>query len=459
MGGLISTFSGVVGEKAADMIVSGAASPFISKFQMHQDLDVSLNMLEEQLLKLNAAFVEARQRRITNPKLLEWWAKLIEDSYRGDYYHRTIKHQNSLPGCEDTDSPTNRAAKRRRTIRTLLFGDEEMKNLYDLLTRLQGIDVRLFLQMVHAQPRRPMRRYLYMERERLFGRDKEIGQVMNFLLKPIQAGENNVSLLPIVGPWQRGKTSLALRCFYDSKVQDHFSLKSYIRIAQRDINFGYCCNLISKAIQKQHKLWETNYDDLGTLLAMLKQNLSKQRFLLVLDDVYNVDPMVWNDLWECLNCGEKGSKVIFVSNIFHYEMYYKDGHIGRYDNKIEWTADAEMPVMIDGLSEDDHLAFFYEHALGGADPDDYPMLKEMGREMAKKMNGSIWPVTMLGEILRDNLNDQFWSKFLQALTESRVKFRATPKGFDICLAIDVMCRLLPGRLLSKKGSVMEYSFG
>ncbi|KAJ1701466.1 hypothetical protein LUZ63_001245 [Rhynchospora breviuscula] len=270
MGGIISTFGGVVGEKAAELIVSTAASPFISKFQMQQDLDLTLKMLEEQLLKLNAAIDEARQRQITNPALLEWWAKLIADSYCGDYYHRIIKHRYSLPKSENTDSSTSRAVKRRHiniNITTLLFGDEEMQNLYDVLKRLQAIDVHSFLQMVHAQPRRPMRTYLYMDHERLFGRDKEIQQVMNFLLKPIQAGENNVSVLPIVGPWQRGKTSLVLRCFYDSKVQDHFSLKIYIRFRYVNIEFAPsyiyppdCCFIvdISKEIQKKCKSWETD---------------------------------------------------------------------------------------------------------------------------------------------------------------------------------------------------------
>ncbi|KAJ4745914.1 hypothetical protein LUZ62_080319 [Rhynchospora pubera] len=432
MWGIISAFGGVVGEKAADMIISGVASPFISRFQMQQDLDVCLNMLEEQLLKLNAAFVEARQRRITNPELLEWWAKLIADSYRGDYYHRTIKHRNSPPDCEDTDSFTNRSAKRRRinnSIRTLLFGDEEMQNLYDVLKRLQAIDVHSFLQMVHAQPRRSMRTYLYMDRERLFGRDKEIQQVMNFLLKPIKTGENNVSFLPIVCPRPQGKTSLALRCFYDSKVQDHFTLKIYIRCSgitmklglNNCIHFTYCFDNICKEIQKKCKSrvtqsWETNYNDRNTLQAMLKQNLSSQRFLLVLDAFAGLDSMVLNDLWECLNCGEKGSKVIIVSSIFHYDSYYKNGHIGRYENKI--VCPVEMALTIDDFSEDEYFKCFCEYALGGAHPDDYPNLARMGREMVKKMNGSIWAVTILGEILRENLYAKFWSKFLRVLSDS-----------------------------------------
>ncbi|KAJ3705863.1 hypothetical protein LUZ61_009568 [Rhynchospora tenuis] len=465
MGVKISTLVGVVGEKAADIIVSGVASPFISRFQMQQDLDVTLNMIQDHLLKLNAAFLEARERRITNPKLLDWWAKLIADSYCGDYYHRTIKHRNSPPESEDTDSFTNRAAKRRRinnSIRTLLFGDEEMQNLYDVLKRLQAIDVHSFLQMVYAQPRRPMRTYLYMDPERLFGRDKEIQQVMNFLLKPIQAGENNVSILPIVGPWHRGKTSLSLRCFSDSKVEDHFSLKMYIKFESIYIEFARsyiccpdCCFIvgISKEIQKQCKSretesWETNYDDFGTLLAMLKQNLSSERFLLVLNNVYNVDPMAWNGLWECLNCGKQGSKVIFVSDIFDFEEYRNKVHFGRYQKEI--VCPSEMPVMIGSFSEDEYLQFFYEHALGGADPDDYPKLKEMGRKMAKKMNGSIWAVTILGEILRDNLNAQFWSKFLQALEDSWAI--NIPEYSD--LTIDVLCRLLPGHLRSSSFSVL-----
>ena len=79
----------------------------------------------------------------------------------------------------------------------------------------------------NAQPERPMKRYLYMDHTWLIDRGKEREQVMKFLFEPSMAGESSVDILPIVGSKGVGKTTLALHCLYDPRVQNHFSMKIY----------------------------------------------------------------------------------------------------------------------------------------------------------------------------------------------------------------------------------------
>ncbi|KAJ4764109.1 NBS-LRR disease resistance protein [Rhynchospora pubera] len=164
---------------------------------------------------------------------------------------------------------------------------------------------------------------------------------------------------------------------------------------------------------------------------MLKQKLSSVRFLLMIEHLWVVgstymDPMIWKALWDCLRCGKQGSKIILIS---------------RMRLPCEIVNPDAAPIILDGFSDDEYTVFFNEHAFGGADPDDYPELAEIGREIAKKMNGSIWGAKILGELLRDNLNAQFWSNFMQNGFLSPLA-----KSKNIGPVIKTICLLLPKAL-------------
>ncbi|KAJ4793001.1 Disease resistance protein RGA2 [Rhynchospora pubera] len=438
MGGTTSIFYSGAVEAAAGTIVGNAVSSITSRFEMQERLDATPFKLQQELLKIESAIIEARKRRITNQKLLEWLAQIIDAAHLANYYHRTFKQSNSFPlmgksicACNLPIAPTYREAKRRRTIKTLLFGDEELKNLHDILEMVKSIDIRTFLDMVYAQPERPMKTYLYMEHNRLLNRDKERQQVMNFLSEPGKAGENNVDILPIVGTKGGGKTSLALHCFYDPKVQNHFPLKIYTcpSIISNDDFDDIMSTIFRDILEKCNSINISS--DLNTLKVMLKQKLSSVRFLLMIEHLWVVgstymDPMVWKALWDCLRCGKQGSKVILIS---------------RMRLPCEIVNPDAAPIILDGFSDDEYTMFFNEHAFGGADPDDYPELAEIGREIAKKMNGSIWGAKILGELLRDNLNAQFWSNFMQNGFMSPLA-----KSKNIGPVIKTICLLLPKTL-------------
>ncbi|XP_078179217.1 disease resistance protein RGA2-like [Carex rostrata] len=412
MGGTPSMFYSGVVEAAAGTIVSGAVSSITSRYEneMQEGLDVTLYSLQQEVSKIQSAIEAARGRRITNQKLLEWLAQIINAAYLGEYYHRTLKNRSSLPpmiaSTQDTSNlhnyPTSHAAKRQRTIKILLFGNDEQRELHDVLKMLQSIDICAFIHMVNAQPERPMKNYLYMDQNRLINRDKEREHVIKFLLEPSMSAENNVDILPIVGSESVGKSTLALHCFYDPKVQKHFSLKMYISAPGVSYpNNRGLPNIFEQILKRCNSTQIINYDE-NSLVAMLKQNLSSERLLLVMGSVFCMESTVWKALLSCLKCAKKGSKIIFTSNLVVYNEYKELVNPGKV-----------KPVMLDCFSENQYMLFFREHAFGSADPEDHPKLAKMGGEIAKKMNGSLWGAKIIGELLRDNLNAPFWSIFLR----------------------------------------------
>jgi NB-ARC domain len=422
MGGTTSMlYSGAV-EAAAGTAVSSVVLTVTDTNEIQEGLDLILYSLHHEILKIESAINAARRRRITEPKLLELLAFLIDAVNLGNYYHRTFKSQNSYPqmivgeGMNNLAiSPFYRAAKRQRTIMTLLFGDEELSKLNNELKKLKSIDIATFMLMVNSYPEWPIKTYLYMDHNRLFGRDKERDQIMRFLFEPSMASEYNVDILPIVGSGV-GKTSLALHCFYDPKAQSCFSLKMYVRYAEMAHDeMGYGRNNLFHETLNECNITRIANDDDNTLVAMVKQNLSSERFLLVIDNFF---PISFNDtiaFWDCLRCGKAGSKVVVVCNYVSYHL-----HKGRL-NTLGFRF---RPTMLDDFSEDNYMLFFKEHAFGSADPEDHPELEKIGREIVSKMNGSLWGAKIFGEVLRDNLTAQFWSNFLQkGLTNlKKIKF-------------------------------------
>jgi hypothetical protein len=78
MGGTTSMlYSGAV-EAAAGTAVSSVLSSVTSTNEMQEGIDLTLYSLQHEILKIQCAINAARRRRITEPKLLELLAFLID---------------------------------------------------------------------------------------------------------------------------------------------------------------------------------------------------------------------------------------------------------------------------------------------------------------------------------------------------------------------------------------------
>ncbi|CAI9269510.1 unnamed protein product [Lactuca saligna] len=146
-----------------------------------------------------------------------------------------------------------------------------------------------------------------VDESKIMGREGDKEALMGKLLGEEECDES-VSIVSIVGMGGIGKTTLAKLLYNDEKVKDHFQLRAWVCVAEElDVSN------ISKAIFQAVTGKNEDFANLDLLHVALKEKLSKKRFLLVLDDVWNEDYSKWELLQSPLLVGAPGSRVIVTT--------------------------------------------------------------------------------------------------------------------------------------------------
>ncbi|XP_011091043.1 putative disease resistance protein RGA3 [Sesamum indicum] len=120
------------------------------------------------------------------------------------------------------------------------------------------------------------------------GRKDDASMIINMLVNP---SDDVVSVVPIVGMGGIGKTTLARSIFNDQQIQQRFNAKAWACVS------GYSGSITS--IFK--RILESLINNGGMLISdeailkNLKEELNGKRYLLVLDDLWNVERKYWED--------------------------------------------------------------------------------------------------------------------------------------------------------------------
>ncbi|KAI5011836.1 hypothetical protein ZWY2020_015075 [Hordeum vulgare] len=125
-------------------------------------------------------------------------------------------------------------------------------------------------------------------------------------------GSNNiVKMVAIVGQGGIGKSTLAKKVFASEAIKEEFKIKIWLSITQQFTKVDLLRAAISQAGGKHRE----NNDDETLLVQALTHALSKKKFLVVLDDVWN------QEAWDCVlrvpvfnaGCEQPGSGVLVTT--------------------------------------------------------------------------------------------------------------------------------------------------
>ncbi|XP_060965136.1 putative disease resistance protein RGA4 [Cannabis sativa] len=143
----------------------------------------------------------------------------------------------------------------------------------------------------------------------VIGRDREKEEILDMILMDDNKIENQIPVVSIMGIGGLGKISLIKSVLNDGKIDEKFDLKIWL----------------------QRPLSETLKDD---------------KFLLVLDDVWNEDPFKWQEFAELLFVGSKESKIIVTTR----------------SSKVALIMGGTEPYELKGLPKKDSLSLFFKYA-------------------------------------------------------------------------------------------------
>ncbi|KAF2307974.1 hypothetical protein GH714_033972 [Hevea brasiliensis] len=139
------------------------------------------------------------------------------------------------------------------------------------------------------------------------------------------------------------------------------------------------------------------------LQSILRERIRDKKYLLILDDVWNDDPMKWDPLKELLCVGANGSKIVVTT---------------RSKKVASIMGTISEPYELSGLPHDKCVALFTRCAFKEGEEKHYPNLLKIGDEIVKKCKGVPLAVKTLASLLLTNKEESYWKFIRDTITST-----------------------------------------
>ncbi|KAJ3693746.1 hypothetical protein LUZ60_009226 [Juncus effusus] len=399
-----------------------------------------LKKMKEMLVTVEAVLREAERQSLKQEPVRLWLKKLKSIAYDIDDLL-----------CDYEFEVTDRPKKARRRDKVKIFFSSSnhvisqismAKSLKSLRERLDEIvkgriafDLKLNARSFNSLDDRVIKkRETFSEidldhQTTVVGRNNEKEKIINLLLQV--EGEEDIAIIPIYGLGGIGKTTLAQLVFNDERVQENFSLRAWVYVSME-----FDLLTIGKAVISQTNSRHGAIDNLESVRISLKCALDDNKYLVILDDMWEEAGQQLEKLKQMLCGGRRGSKIVVTTRSHNVAIRIASRNV--------------IPHNLTGLSDEDCWSVFSQRAFrsghGGTSS-----LVEIGREIVKKCKGVPLAAKALGYILcskEDSIDvwlairdSEFWELEEDDVIPSlKLSYSHMPSPLKLCFAY---CAIVP----------------
>ena len=419
------------------------ASSDLLRFARQEEIFADLKKWEKTLLKLHAVLVDAEEKQLTSRLVKMWLDDLRDLSYDvedilDDFATEALgrkfmaeltqpsssKVRRLIPSCCTSFTPT-----------AIKFNVKMRSKIDDITSRLKDIsaeknDLHLSDNLAVRTPTTTRSAIIpdttcSVDESRVCGRETDKAAILKLLFdeyhEPIINSDDSVPVIAIIGMGGLGKTTLAQLAYNHDKAKSHFDLRVWVCVSDDFDVLRVTRTILQYSVPSDVK-------DLNQLQLKLKEQLSRKKFLLVLDDVWNENRRVWEIFYHPImrSGGAQGSRVIVTTR----------------NQGVISAIGATSTYPLKGLSYNECLSLFAQQALGKRNFDDYPELRVVGGKIAEKCKGLPLAAKTLGGMLRTNQNLDAW----QDILESKIWNLPDQENNDILPALQLSYFHLPSPL-------------
>ncbi|XP_028551564.1 disease resistance protein RGA2-like isoform X2 [Dendrobium catenatum] len=231
--------------------------------------------------------------------------------------------------------------------------------------------------------KRPPSSSLVRESE-IFGREEEKKKIIQLLM----SHEKENIVIPIVGMGGVGKTTIVQLIYNDPVVCQNFYPKVWVCVSEEfdvlRVTKEIVISIMGSSIHNDN-------NNLNDLQCILKKALLDKKFLLILDDVWNERP----EMWEVLRAPFFGigmGKIIVTT---------RSMLVARIMQTVS-------PLELECLNKEMSWLLFQRHAFCGWELDQQLNFEQLGRIITNKCGGLPLALKVIGGFLRYEVDDEIW---------------------------------------------------
>ncbi|XP_057749250.1 putative disease resistance protein At3g14460 [Arachis stenosperma] len=191
-----------------------------------------------------------------------------------------------------------------------------------------------------------------------------------------------------------GKTTLAQILYNDIRVRNHFHLRSWASISEASGVYELTKKIFESCAPKY-----SNIIDLNVLQVKLQDILARHRFLLVLDGFSSINSLEWDMLRRPFQSGKSWESRIIVTT---------------HSQSVAMAIQAFLTHSLSPLSHEDTWKLFSGCSFKHGNPDEYPILTRIGKEIVRKCNGLPLAAKVLGSLVRSKEDVEEWESVSQS---------------------------------------------
>ncbi|GKV17365.1 hypothetical protein SLEP1_g27879 [Rubroshorea leprosula] len=379
----------------ADLILSPVVDTIISKLISATAEQISnavnwkqeLTKLQNKLKMIQAVLKDAEERQVRDPAVKLWLEKLRDvareaDDVLDEVAYESVKRklliQNQMKkklGYFFTlSNPIAFRIRMANKIKSLIALVSDINNEAQQF----GLQPRLAAGTVSQYRRNPQTHSLVGDVSQIVGRDDDISKIVHFLTE--STDQLPLSVLSIVGMPGLGKTALAQCVRNNEKIQKYFGKVMWVCVSENFDAERIVVEMLESLTKSSCAI--RNKD---TVVQTIREELGENKFLLVLDDVWNEESEKWKDLESCLLgiYRKLGNRVVVTTR--SESVALKMG-----------TRAAHMHHL--GQLKDDECWSIIKRRVFRDDPAP-PELVEIGRNIAKKCEGVPLVASVIGGTL------------------------------------------------------------
>ncbi|XP_057787903.1 putative late blight resistance protein homolog R1A-10 [Salvia miltiorrhiza] len=226
-------------------------------------------------------------------------------------------------------------------------------------------------------PTHSSKRDIPIRQNRVVGFDEEEATITGYL----KERRDKLDVISIVGIPGQGKTTLAWKIYENEPICFHFPIRIWVYISQVFNSRDVFLQILKKFIPSQ----DTSSLNDDELAQTVRACLEKEKFLLVLDDVWSID--AWEKIQAVLPLHNGEGKVLITSretNVGVQSQVYRPPHTLKF------------------LDDDESWELLQYEVFG--DLNVCPTnLKGIGEQIAMKCDGVPLTIVVIGGILKDQL--------------------------------------------------------